>query len=89
MALQEEHHLFDLLLLGPGPRDDLDALAAHAQHLVQALRLLLDDAQRVQPELAHDALGRDRTDALDQAAAQVLLQAGDGGRQHGAHRARP
>ena len=89
MALQEEHHLFDLLLLGPGARDQVDALAAHAQHLVQPRRLLLDDAQRLQPELAHDALGRDRADALDQPAAQVLLQPCDGGRQHGAHLARP
>ena len=85
MALQEEHHLFDLPLLGPGARDQLDAHPADAQHLVQPAWLLLDDAQRLQPEFAHDTLGRHGADALDQAAAQVLFQPGDGGRQHRAH----
>ena len=83
VALQEQHHLFDLLLFGPGAGDAGHPFAANTQHLMQPLRRLLDDAEGVQFELAHDPVSRDRADPLDQAAAQVFLQAGDGGRQHG------
>ena len=86
VALQEKHHLFDLLLFGPGAGDQIHPFAADAEHLVQALRFLFDDLQRFQPEFAHDAFGRHRADALDQPAAQVFLQAGDGGGQDRADR---
>jgi hypothetical protein len=83
VALQEEHDLLDGLLLLPGPLDDGGAVHAHAQDLAQAPRLLLDDAQGVQLEAAHDAPGGHRADALDQARAKVFFDAGGGGGQDG------
>ena len=67
----------------PGFLDLSDPLRTHAQHLVQSIRLLVDDLQGVRAELAHDALGRHRPDPLDQPTAQVFLDARGGGGQHG------
>ena len=38
---------------------------------------VLNDVERLQAEVRHDAPGRHRADALDQPAAQVLLQPGE------------
>ncbi len=83
MALEEEHHLLDGFLLLPGACDSGHALFAHAQYFAQALRVLLDDAQRIHLETAHDAPRCHRADSFDEARAQVLFDAGRGGRQHG------
>ena len=82
MRLQENHHLFDLALLGPGLLDHRHPFLAHAQGLGQALRLLVDDAQGVGPEPADDAFGCDRADAFDQAGAKVFFDARGSGGQH-------
>ncbi len=82
VALQEDHHLADLALLVPGGLDLADPLGADAQHLVQPLRRFVDHGQGISAELAHDAFGRHRANALDQPAAQVFLDARGRGRQH-------
>lgn len=82
-GLEEKHDLLDRLLLLPGVGDLLGALGAEAGDLDEALRLLLDDLERVQPEVPGDAVGEDRADALDQAGAEVAADALDGGGQDG------
>jgi hypothetical protein len=81
-ALQEHHHLFDRLLLGPGSDDHRGPLGTEAVHLDQAARLVLDDVHDVDAEVADHALGHHRADALDQARTQVPLDALHRGRQH-------
>ena len=81
VALQEQHHLLDGFLLVPGAGDGLGALGADAQHFTDTLRRVIEHVQRLQPELLDDAIGRDGTDALDEAGAEILFQTFDGGRQ--------
>ena len=38
---------------------------------------MLNDVERLQAEVRHDAPGRHRADALDQPAAQVLFYSGE------------
>src|SRR5262249_28685584 len=80
---EKNHHLFDGLLLRPGPCDHLCAFGTEAGHLTQALGFLLDDAQRVHVEVGDDALGHLGADALDKARTQVAAYALDGSGQHG------
>ena len=82
-TLQEHHHLLDGLLLGPGGSDHRGALGAEAVDLDQAAGLVVDDVHDVDAEVGDHALGHHRADALDQARAQVSLDALGGGRQHG------
>ena len=77
---QKQHDLLDRLLRGPGFLDHGHALFANAGDLDQAGARVLDDVEGLQSEVCHDPPGRYRADALDQAAAQVLLQPGEGSR---------
>ena len=81
-ALQEDHHLLDRLLFGPGGGDHRGALGAQPVDLDQPARLVLDDVHDVHAEMRDHALGHHRADALDQPRAQVLLDARDRGGQH-------
>jgi hypothetical protein len=81
-ALQEDHHLLDRLLLGPRGGDQRGALGAQPVDLGQPGRLVVDDVHDVHAEVRDHAFGHDRADALDQARAQVLLDARGGGGQH-------
>ena len=79
VAVEEHHDLADDLLLGPGFLDALAALGADAVHVLQPGGLLLDDVENLLAELLHQLLGVYGADALDHAAAQVLLDALPGG----------
>ena len=81
VALQEEHDVLDLLLLQPALFDPLHTHLADAGHLQQQIRILLDHVQRLRPELPYDAAGELRAHALDQTAAEILLNAVDRRRQ--------
>ena len=59
----------------------LPALGADAVHLLQSGGFLFDDVEDLLAELVHELLGVDRADALDHAAAQILLDALLGGRR--------
>src|SRR6266536_3549531 len=82
-ALAKDHHLFDSLLLLPRPLDERGALGAEPGHLVQTLRRLLQDAERVHSKVVDDPLRHPGADALDQPGAEVAADALDGGREHG------
>ena len=82
-ALQEDHHLLDGLLLGPGGGDHRGALGAQPVDLGQPARLVVDDVHDVHAEMRDHPLGHHRADALDQPRAQVLLDARGRGGQHG------
>ncbi len=77
MAASEQHHLLDGLLCGPGPLDHGHALLADACDLDQARARVLDNVERLQAEVRHDAPGRHRADALDKPAAQILFYSGE------------
>ena len=81
-ALQEDHHLLDRLLLGPGGGDHRGPLGAQPVDLDQPAGLVLDDVHDVHAEMRDHAFGHHRADALDQPRAQVLLDARGGGGQH-------
>ena len=72
VAAQKQHDFLDGLLRGPGFLDHGHALLANAGDLDQAGARLLNNVERVQTEMRHDAPGRHRADALDEAAAQIL-----------------
>ena len=74
MALQKEHQVADLALLGPAGDDAVAHARADALRLGQPLRLQLDDRQRLLAEAIDDALGGLRPQPLDDARPQVLLQ---------------
>ena len=63
----------------------MDPLLTDAGHFDQPFGLAVNDLQRLHAEMGDNAFGRHRADAFDQAAAQVLFDPGDGGRQHAAH----
>ena len=77
-ALEEDHHLLDRFLFEPGGFDHRDSFAADSAHFGQALGMVVDDVQCFGTEMGDDAFGRHRTDAFDQAAAKVFLDAGHG-----------
>ena len=67
VALQEEHQIADLALLGPAGDDAVAHARADALRLGQPLRLQLDDRQRLLAEAIDDALGGLRPQPLDDA----------------------
>jgi hypothetical protein len=81
--LQEDHHLLDGPLLGPGGRDHRGALGPKAGHLDQPARLLLDHLQGGLAEVVDDPLGHLGADPLDQPRAEVAADPLDRRRQHG------
>jgi hypothetical protein len=82
-ALEEDHHLLDGPLLGPGGGDHRGPLGPQTGHLDQPARLLLDQPQRVFAEMVHDPLGHLGPDPLDQPRTQIPANPLDGRRQHG------
>ena len=81
-ALEEDHHFLDGLLLGPGGGDHGGALGAQPVDFDEPGWLVVDDVHDVHAEVRDHAFGHDRADALDQARAQVFLDARGGGGQH-------
>ena len=79
VALQKEHDILDLPLLLPSLFDPLHAELPDPGDLVEAVRLLLNDAQGVRAELADDLAGKFGADSLDQAGAQIFFHAEDRG----------
>jgi hypothetical protein len=75
VGVQEDHDLADDFLLRPGFIDALAALGADASYVLQPGGLLLDDVENLLAELLHELLGVYRANALDHAAAQILLDA--------------
>jgi hypothetical protein len=71
--LQEDHHFLNGLLLLPRAGDEPGLLGPDTGHLDQALRLFLDDAQDICPEVSDHPLGHHRADALDQPRSQITL----------------
>jgi hypothetical protein len=80
--LQEDHHLLDGLLFGPGGGDHLGALGAKARNLDQPTRCLLDHLQSGRAEVVHDPLGHLGADPFDQPRAEIAADPLDGRRQH-------
>ena len=75
VALQEDHRLALLRLLGVALHDHLCALGADARHVHQLFRLGIQHIQRLLAEGLDQQLGRRRANAADHAAAQVLFDA--------------
>jgi hypothetical protein len=82
-ALEEDHHLLDGLLLGPGGHDHRGPLGTQTRHLDQPARRLLDQPQRVLAEVVNDPLGHLGTDPPDQPRTQIPADPLDGRREHG------
>jgi hypothetical protein len=57
VTVQEDHDLADHLLLGPGGRDAAGSHLTDAVHLLQAIRLCLDDIEHLVAEGAQELLG--------------------------------
>ena len=74
VALEKDHHIFDVELFHPRVVDLLDALGTDAVHLAEPLTVFLDDVESIHAELGNDELGELWTDALDESAAKILLQ---------------
>ena len=79
VALQEEHHFLDGLLLLPRFGDQPRALGPHVRNLAQPFRLAIQHVERRQPEVIDDPLGDLGPDALDQPAAQIAAHPFDRG----------
>jgi hypothetical protein len=75
VGMQEQHDLADDLLVRPAGDDPLGALRPDAGDLPEPARLLLDDVEHGLAERLHEPLAVDRADALDQARAEVALDA--------------
>jgi hypothetical protein len=82
-ALQEDHHLLDGLLLGPGGGDHGRPFGAKPRDLDQPFGVLLDHLQGGLAEVVDDPLGHLGTDPFDQPRTEVAADSLDGGRQHG------
>ena len=80
VSLQEQHHFFDRLLCRPSGFDLAHALLGDAGNFAQPLNIPFDHIEGFETEMGHDALGGDGTDPFNQAAAQIFLNAGQGGR---------
>jgi len=84
MRLQKEVQFFNLTLFIPGIDDLLAVLDTDALDLGQALRLLLDDRQRLLAKVFDDALGLLRANTLNQARTEIARDAlGRGGQALG------
>jgi hypothetical protein len=81
MALQEDHHTTNGLLVLPSLADHVDALLADALDLSQSLGLVFDDVQGLFTEVIDDASGDDRTDALDQPGTEIFANGMGRGQQ--------
>ena len=79
VGLQKDHRFPCALLLPVGLGDLHPALLAHLGHFLQAFRVLGEHRQRLLAEVAHDHLRRAGAHAADQPAAQVALDAQQGG----------
>jgi len=66
VGLEENHDDPDFLLLVPGFLNHPDALFADAFDICKPFNIAFNDVQGFFLELLHNALGHDRTDALDQ-----------------------
>ena len=73
MALEKQHDILDLLLLGPALLDPLHPEFPDTRHIKQKIRLMLDHFQRPVSEGVYDLFGKFRTDPLDHAAAQIFF----------------
>ncbi len=77
MALKKQHHLPNLLLLGPGLPDHGDPFFSYTLDLSELIQFVFDDIESLLAEPLDDSLGHDRTNALDQTGAQVFSDAID------------
>jgi len=75
VGLQKNHDVLDLALLDPGVADTRAAHRPDAVHLEKPLWMAVDRLERVEPEVAHQALRHHLADAADEAGAQVPLDA--------------
>jgi len=82
VALQENHDVAHALLRRPRVLDAFGAFGPDAVHFPEPGREVVDDLERLFAESLNDAVGKRFPDALDQSAAEVLLDADDGPRQH-------
>ena len=82
MALEKEHDVLDFLLLFPAVPDHLNPLFSNAGNQQQPVCFLFDHRQGIRAECPDDPSGEFGPHAPDQSAAQVFLNAVDGGR-HG------
>ena len=73
MRLKEDHHVADRALLLPRGDERVGARPSEAAHLAQPMRLVVEDLERLEPELLDDPLRGDLADALDEPGAEVLL----------------
>ena len=88
VAVQEEHDLADLLRFLPRMGDPLPALGADPVHRLQFCGSVLDHGENLGSEPPNQLLRENRSDALDQAAAEITLDPLGGGRRHRLHRRR-
>ncbi|EJX01268.1 hypothetical protein EVA_10627 [gut metagenome] len=82
IALQEEHHILDVLLFLPTLTNLLHALLTDTRYVIEFFNIGLYHINGIQAELLDDELGELRTDALDQSTSQILLDAIDGSRHY-------
>lgn len=75
LAVQENHNVANDFLFRPRILDALSQLRANAAHILQPGRLRFDHVEDFLAERCHELFGVDRPDALDHAAAQILLDA--------------
>ena len=73
MGMEKEHDIAYHLLFSPGLLDTLAPLCADTLHLLETLRLVLDDVEDLLPELFHELRGIDGADSLDHSAPEVFL----------------
>ena len=81
VILQEHQHPAHAHLLGVAFQNHGGFFLADTADLGQAFGMLVQNFQRVFPEMPHDQLGRRRADAPDQAGAQILFNGGFPGRR--------
>lgn len=74
VALQKQHHFFDLLLFCPAALDDVHAFGTDTVHLVQPFQGMVDYVEGCKSKMVDDAVGGDGTDAFDQTGAQVFAE---------------
>jgi len=73
--MEEHHDIANGPLLGPGALDPPPALGADALDLLEPRRVILDDVENLLPEFANQFPRVNGSDALDQPAPQVFLDA--------------
>ena len=80
MGLKKQHDFPDLFLFFPGRLDHANSLFSDARHCQQLVRVSFDQVQGGLSEFFDNPLCHDRSDTLDQARAQVFLNAVNRGR---------